>query len=66
MDTNAWFDQWRVIPWGVGGDDFALACPKGNQERPNRTPACYIEVNEAKTVAELREIARLHRRDGHR
>lgn len=57
-----WFDEWTVTPWGVGGDVLALRCPRGNPDRPDRTPECFIEMSHSgDTVGNLRAIARKHR-----
>lgn len=57
-----WFDAWQVISWGIGGDTRALRCPKANTDRPGKTPACFIELDGDKTMAELRTLAAKHRK----
>jgi len=60
-----WFDEWSVIPWGIGGDEWALRCPRANSDRPDRTPACYIDLEARITIGEMRVLAADHRRTAH-
>lgn len=59
---NDWFDSWEVIASGIGGDRPALRCPKANNQRPNKTPACFVEFDQPASIKELREAAARHKR----
>lgn len=61
-----WLSSWTVASWGIGGSSAVLRCPKANLQRPDRTPACYIELPESATIAELGQLAQAHRRSAHR
>lgn len=64
--TSSWFGAWEVIPWGIGGDAVALRCPRADDNRPDRTPECFIPLSGPKSITTLKEIAvEHHLRIGH-